>query len=96
MGRNVYIYGLAEKIYVAESNFEGGTWSGVIDGLKKGRIIYVRKPEASEKNANTHLIEKGATPVDMHGDPLEKTNIQSLEPTTSEKPVQYDLFDTDS
>ena len=33
---------MAEKIYVAESASKGGTWSGVIDGLKKGRKIYVR------------------------------------------------------
>jgi DNA processing protein len=92
MGRNVYIYGLAEKIYVAESNFEGGTWSGVIDGLKKGRIIYVRKPEANEKNANAHLIEKGATPVDMHGNPFKESSTQDREPKMEEKPVQYDLF----
>ena len=44
MGRNVYIYGLAKKIYVAESDSKGGTWNGVQDGLRKGRTIYVRQP----------------------------------------------------
>jgi DNA processing protein len=93
MGRNVYIYGLAEKIYVAESNFEGGTWSGVIDGLKKGRMIYVRKPEADEKNANHLLIAEGATPVDMDGNPLAEPAAQALTPKPSQDPFQYDLFD---
>lgn len=91
MGRNIYIYGLAEKIYVAESNFEGGTWSGVIDGLKKGRPIYVRKPEANEKNANALLIEKGATSVDIHGNPFEKGGTQDQESKTKKEPVQFNF-----
>lgn len=35
MARNPIIYGLAEEIYVAESSEKGGTWAGVIDGLRK-------------------------------------------------------------
>ena len=67
MARNPIIYGLAKNIYVAESNKKGGTWSGVNDGLKKGRKIYVRKPENNEKNANEILIKNGAVPVDKEG-----------------------------
>jgi predicted Rossmann fold nucleotide-binding protein DprA/Smf involved in DNA uptake len=67
MGRNTYIYGLAEEIYVAESGSKGGTWSGVINGLRKGRKIYVRKAEPDEENANNLLLSKGAIPVDSEG-----------------------------
>ncbi|MBN1632854.1 MAG: DNA-processing protein DprA [Ignavibacteria bacterium] len=67
MARNPVIYGLAQEIYVAESDEKGGTWSGVQDGLRKGRKIYVRMPNADEKNANNKLIEIGAVPVDMKG-----------------------------
>ena len=67
MARNPIIYGLADEIYVAESAEKGGTWSGVIDGLRKGRKIFVRKPESNEKNANNILIQKGAIPVDFNG-----------------------------
>jgi len=67
MARNTVIYGLADEIYVAESSDKGGTWSGVIDGLRRKRIIYVRKPEPGEENANSLLIEKGASPVDLNG-----------------------------
>jgi len=56
MARNSIIYGLAKEIFVAESSNKGGTWSGVVDGLRKKRIIYVRKPETHEKNANLLLI----------------------------------------
>ena len=67
MARNPIIYGLASEIYVAESSEKGGTWSGVIDGLRKGRKIYVRQTEHNEKNANNILIQKGAIRVDFIG-----------------------------
>ncbi|MDQ6608416.1 MAG: DNA-processing protein DprA [Bacteroidota bacterium] len=73
MARNPIIYGLANKIYVAESAEKGGTWSGVVDGLRKGRKIFVRQSESSEKNANVILIEKGAIPVDFNGRAVTKT-----------------------
>lgn len=73
MARNPIIYGLADEIYVAESSDKGGTWSGVIDGLRKGRVIYIRKPEADETNANNTLISKGAIPVDFAGIRIENT-----------------------
>jgi DNA processing protein len=67
MARNPIIYGLANEIFVAESSEKGGTWSGVIDGLRRKRIIYVRQPEHSENNANNLLIAKGAIPVENTG-----------------------------
>ena len=70
MARNPIIYGLASEIFVAESSDKGGTWSGVVDGLRKGRKIFVRKPELNEKNANNLLIQKGAVPVNAKGDIL--------------------------
>lgn len=70
MARNPIIYGLASEIYVAESSNKGGTWSGVVDGLRKGRKIYVRKPDHEENNANTILIQKGGIPVDCKGNVL--------------------------
>lgn len=77
MTRNQYIYGLAEKIFVAESDNKGGTYSGVQDGLKKNRIIYVRKPNSNEKNANDLLISMGAKPVDINGNTIiESNNLQ--------------------
>ncbi|OAV66445.1 DNA-binding protein [Bacteroidales bacterium Barb6XT] len=70
MARNPIIYGLAKEIYVAESSEKGGTWSGVVDGLRKGRKIYVRNPAPNEENANNILIQKGAIPVDFSGNEL--------------------------
>lgn len=67
MARNPVIYGMAAEIYVAQSDEKGGTWSGVIDGLRKNRTIYVRFPEKDETNANLRLIQKGALAVDING-----------------------------
>lgn len=81
MARNPVIYGLANEIYVAESKpsqnrqgkeTQGGTWAGVIDGLKKKRTIYVRQPDLSEKNDNAALIQKGAIPVDFDGNIIDR------------------------
>jgi len=83
MARNAYIYGMAKEIYVAESESKGGTWEGVKNGLKRGRIIYVRYPEPQEKNANLKLLELGALPVDMEGEVLDiiiKSPSQIFEP----------------
>ena len=67
MARNPIIYGMASKIFVAQSDDKGGTWHGVIDGLHKNRPIYVRYPNQNEKNANLQLIQKGASAVDING-----------------------------
>lgn len=89
MARNPIIYGLASEIYVAESNEKGGTWSGVMDGLKKGRTIYIRKPNDLEKNANNILIAKGGKAVDFLGNPTfyktaDRINIEVSEPQLNE------------
>jgi len=88
MARNPIIYGLASEIYVAESSDKGGTWSGVMDGLRKGRTIYVRKPNSGEKNANELLISKGAKAIDQFGNIsfYEKQNpidLKKLEPQSN-------------
>lgn len=70
MDRNRFIYGLASEIYVAESNEGGGTWSGVMNGLKRGCKIYVRKPDDGEKNANQLLIEKGCSAIILNNENL--------------------------
>lgn len=74
MARNPIIYGMVSEIFVAQSDEKGGTWSGVIDGLRRKRTIYVRQPEANEKNANRQLIQMGALPVDVYGEKLPVAN----------------------
>jgi predicted Rossmann fold nucleotide-binding protein DprA/Smf involved in DNA uptake len=102
MARNSIIYGLAKEIFVAEAKpsknrqgkiTQGGTWAGVIDGLKKGRTIYVRQPESSEKNDNILLIQKGAVPVDFNGNIIENQhNIQENNLFATEQQTEYQSF----
>jgi DNA protecting protein DprA len=67
MARNRYIYGLAKEIYVAQTNTSGGTWSGAVDGLRKGRDVYVYYPKHDPKSAAYELIKLGAKAVDFSG-----------------------------
>lgn len=90
MARNSIIYGLASEIYVAESSDKGGTWSGVMDGLRKERSIYIRKSNSNEKNANNILILKGGKAVDLEGNIIEykineEKNLIASEPNSSNK-----------
>ena len=100
MARNPIIYGIANDIYVAESKSstnrqgnetKGGTWAGVMSGLKKGRTIYVRKPEQSEKNDNNLLIQNGAVAVDFNGNTVIKEYSSNEIPLliASEPQVEY-------
>lgn len=83
MARNTIIYGLADEIYVAESSDKGGTWSGVVDGLRKNRKIFVREAEVSENTANDLLIQKGAIAVDFNGVPIAIKKQVPIDATTS-------------
>ena len=96
MGRNPIIYGLAKEIYVAESSEKGGTWSGVVDGLRKGRSIFVRIPLSSEKNANNLLIQKGAIPVDNQGNKIENYSISEIKESVVNEPASaFDDIDSE-
>lgn len=77
MARNQTIYGLADVIYVAQSDSKGGTWEGVTAGLKLGRSIFVRRGEANEKSANNLLIRMGAGAVDASGNVIDKENVEA-------------------
>ena len=75
---------------IAQSDDKGGTWAGVLDGLKKNRPIYVRYPDAKEKNANLLIIQKGASAVDIFGKAL------TLSPNEQKTPEQLEKDALDS
>ena len=90
MARNAIVYALASKIFVAESDSKGGTWSGAIEGINRQRknvddiSIYVRVPEEKEKNANRELIEAGAKPVNSQGDEIPRSEaVSNIEKITN-------------
>ena len=73
----------------SESNNGGGTWSGVIEGLKRGRKIYIREPGADEKNANKTLIEKGCIPIKIEDNIIELAKTIPPLQHVSEKKAKY-------
>jgi predicted Rossmann fold nucleotide-binding protein DprA/Smf involved in DNA uptake len=84
MGRNTYIYGLADEIFVAQADSKGGTWNGVLDGLKRGRKIFIRQTSPDERCANNELITRGAIAVDAEGNIIasSKRNPESVNQKT--------------
>lgn len=64
MGRNRYIYTLADQALVIDSALRsGGTWEGAIENLKHGWVpMYVRSP--GEGAGNAALIAEGGRPFD--------------------------------
>ena len=64
MGRNKYIYALADFAVVVSSDYkEGGTWAGAEEELRRegGHPVFVRTG-ASVPRGNTELLRKGAKP----------------------------------
>ncbi len=66
MGRNKYIYTLADYALVISASAEtGGTWSGAVEALKSGkRSIFVRAGGNDDAipDGNIKLLDKGALP----------------------------------
>lgn len=78
---SILLLGLADEIYIADLNYREELWPYIINGIKRNWRIYVREPEPGEKNTNQKLIDQGAIPVDIYGNPLVK-----LPPLTSDHP----------
>ncbi|MBT9513731.1 MAG: DNA-protecting protein DprA [Acidovorax sp.] len=68
MGRNRYIYTLADQALVIDSALRsGGTWEGAVENLKHGWVpLYVRTP--GEGAGNAALVAEGALPLTLAPD----------------------------
>lgn len=68
MGRNRYIYTLADQALVIDSALRsGGTWEGAVENLKQGWVpLYVRTP--GEGAGNVALVADGALPFTLTAD----------------------------
>lgn len=64
MERNKVVTGLAQIVIVAESDTEGGTWSGATGALRRNRPLYVLESATPSTLAgNKALIELGGHPL---------------------------------
>lgn len=59
MGRNKYIYCLADSALVVHSGQKGGTLSGAEENLKKQWVPLWVKPSRDNQSANSDLVAKG-------------------------------------
>ncbi|WP_054468713.1 DNA-processing protein DprA [Planktothricoides sp. SR001] len=104
MGRNKYIYALADYALVVSSALgSGGTWAGAIEALQKIQTVplFVRMQE-NVPEGNHELLKKGAIPFpDLTGNEslwqfLEKSALeaktQSVSEVTKVAPEQLPLF----
>lgn len=69
MGRNKYIYALADFAVVVSSDYQkGGTWAGADEELRRGsgRPVFVRTG-VDVPRGNTELLRKGAKPFPADG-----------------------------
>ncbi len=63
MQRNRHIYALADHGLVVNSSFgEGGTWSGAVEALKHGEVVFVRLRGQNIPEGNRKLEKMGALP----------------------------------
>ncbi len=71
MGRNRYIYTLADQALVIDSALRsGGTWEGAVENLKHGWVpLYVRTP--GEGAGNAALVAEGALPFTLTPDSID-------------------------
>lgn len=61
MGRNKYIYALAESSVVIHSGLKGGTWEGAKENLQKGWVSLFVKRNDDANAGNQKLLEMGGS-----------------------------------
>ncbi len=89
MGRNKYIYCLADAAVVVHSGSKGGTWNGALENLRKKWVPLWVKPTSDKVAGNAEIVQKGAHWCD---EVVGNVSIHSLFETQpfGEKPM--DLF----
>ncbi len=89
MGRNKYIYCLADTAVVVHSGNKGGTWNGALENLRKQWVPLWVKPTNDSGAGNAEIVRKGAHWCE---DVVDRVSISSLfeAPSFSEK--TGDLF----
>ena len=61
MGRNKYIYCMADTAVVVHSGMNGGTWTGALENLKKEWVPLWVKPTTDSKAGNEGIVRQGAS-----------------------------------
>lgn len=89
MGRNKYIYALADWGLVVHTALEtGGTWGGAIEAIKHGRQVFVY---THGTDGNRALLERGASAFPDPWPRLAETLLERAD-TEHRQPTAYDLI----
>ncbi|BBG66223.1 putative DNA processing chain A [Hydrogenimonas sp.] len=88
MGRNKYIYALAESSIVVYSGLSGGTWEGAKENLKHQWVPLFVKEKIDERSGNSKLLEMGGLPLDK--DILDREDMEFLFVVPKSKNVSED------
>ncbi len=81
MGRNKYIYCLADSAIVVHSGTSGGTWTGALENLQKRWTRIWVKPTSDPSAGNAQIVERGAAWVSASA---EEVNVAQLSAATSD------------
>jgi len=80
MQRNKYIYCLADAAVAVHSGTSGGTWTGVLENLKKAWVPMWIKPTDDPTAGNDQLVKQGAAYI---SEPLNALDLGSLKVAVS-------------
>jgi len=75
MQRNKYIYCLADTSIAVHSGTKGGTWTGVLENLKKNWVPMWVKQTKDKASGNAQLVKKGAGWI---SDDLSKVDFEAI------------------
>ena len=94
MGRNKYVYGLADWALVVNSSAEkGGTWGGAVEALKAGKKPVFARTGPNVPEGNRKLLDKGALPFpDDPWDNLAEQLSNAMPPHVAGGPVQETML----
>jgi predicted Rossmann fold nucleotide-binding protein DprA/Smf involved in DNA uptake len=94
MGRNKYIYCLADAAVIVHAGTKGGTWSGALENLKHGWVpVWVKSTEDKE-SGNAQLVAKGARWLPLKDGQLDIRQLFERPGQTEGPPRPGNLFDT--
>ncbi|MBT4196269.1 MAG: DNA-protecting protein DprA [Gammaproteobacteria bacterium] len=81
MQRNKYIYCLADTSIAVHSGTKGGTWTGVLENLKKNWVPMWVKQTKDEQSGNAQLVKKGAAWISDDLSEVDFEAIFKMQPT---------------
>ena len=92
MGRNKYIYCMADTAVVVHSGMNGGTWTGALENLKKEWVPLWVKPTTDSKAGNEGIVRQGASWTSESADQIDVSRLLSRTAESDKSKESEDLF----